>query len=144
MHAVICLMSSFNDFLEPLEPSHELSVLLRPKVANYFPVSSTGDRPTDRPSSHLFVPFDSKKFSAANANFWDKHHSTHSVVVSYKPSMLVTGVRFPVCALRLGEAHGKGSIHPETMRPSVASAPRAFLRPKVASYFPVCSNAAEH
>ena len=25
-------------------------------------------------------------------------HCTHSVVASYKPSMLVTGVRFPVCA----------------------------------------------
>ena len=25
-------------------------------------------------------------------------HSTHSVVASYKPSMLVTGARFPVCA----------------------------------------------
>ena len=27
--------------------------------------------------------------------------STHSVVVSYKPPMLVTGVRFPVCAFRI-------------------------------------------
>ena len=29
---------------------------------------------------------------------YHQYHRTHSVVASYKPSMLVTGVRFPVCA----------------------------------------------
>ena len=35
----------------------------------------------------------------ARLRMFDKKDSTHGVVASYKPSMLVTRVRFPVCAL---------------------------------------------
>ena len=37
-----------------------------------------------------------------NCIYQDTFNSTHSVVASYKPSMLVTWVRFPVCAFCCG------------------------------------------